>query len=100
MNTETETALELIRNHPLTKQLETEQAAENLRQREQAAAGLAAARLEKADKLPPLYDKINKIEDELKKHDLTRTTIVERIGQARLEKAKESGRIHSTSSNR
>lgn len=88
MNTETETALELIRNHPLTKQLETEQAAENLRQREQAASGLAAARREKADKLPLLYDKINKIEDELKKHDLTRNAIVERIGPHSLRQLK------------
>jgi len=90
MTTETEAAIELIRSHPLTRQLETEKAAQTLKEREDAAAMLADARRQAADVLPPLQDRINKIEDEIKAHDLARNAILDRLNDAKRKKINES----------
>jgi len=90
MTTETEAAIELIRNHPLTRQLETEKAAQTLKEREDAAAALADARRAAAEKLPPLQERITEIEDEIKAHDLARQAIIERLNDAKRKRFNES----------
>ena len=92
-NDQAQETLKMIKDHPLTRKLEAEKAAQTLAEREQAAAALADAEQEKAVKLPPLQDRIAEIEAEIKAHDLARNGILDRLGQARLAKILEVGRL-------